>query len=394
MEDHLRPFLAVARQLRSRGHEVVFYSDTKSAPMIELSGFRCFPFQKMDPAPLHHILWQLRSQNPKRLLVWRLWREFLLDSIPGQLEDLRSIAAEWRPNVVVSDVSMWSTFLVLHESEGIPVVPFSATAHCLIPGPDGPMSGMALPRPVAVLCKIAAQAGSRVADLMTRSVLRQANKFRADNFLTPLTCSVKQQSSRMPLYLVSSSPHFDRMRKDLPDTVQYIGPCFEDALGFPLRHRGDSGTLPARVLIDRGMPFARPRFLQLASSSLSGLNVESEFGDAFSLFASLPSANLVMTNGNSAMVLAALAHGIPLLVVPDSRHCSENAWRVHEQGAGIRISQCLSNFHVLRKAVQQILGSDIFPRNARLVAESFRVQGGASRAAELIEKAALTPACV
>lgn len=394
MEDHLRPFLAVARQLRSRGHEVVFYSDTTSAPMIERSGFRCFPFQKMDPAPLHRILSQLRSENPKRLLVWRLWREFVLDSVPGQLEDLRSIAAEWRPSVVVSDVSMWSTFLVLNESEGIPVVPFSAAAHCLIPGPEGFMSGMALIGPATVVRRIAAKAGSQAADLMTRGVLRQANKFRADNFLPPLTCSVKQYSSKMPLYLVSSSPNFDRMRQDLPDTVQYVGPCFEEALEFPLRHRGDSGTLPARILVDRGMPFARPRFLQLASSSLSGLNVETEFGDAFSLFGSLPAANLVMTNGNSAMVLAALAYGIPLLVVPDSRHSSENAWRVHEQGAGIRISQCRSNFHALRKAVQQILGSDAFPRNARLVAESFRVQGGAARAAELIEKAALTMVCV
>src|SRR5204863_2821288 len=52
----------------------------------------------------------------------------------------------------------------------------------------------------------------------------------------------------------------------------------------------------------------------------------------------LPRASVVVTTGGTGTVLATLCAGVPLVIVPTAWDQPENAWRVAEAGAGLRIA--------------------------------------------------------
>jgi MGT family glycosyltransferase len=105
----------------------------------------------------------------------------------------------------------------------------------------------------------------------------------------------------------------------------------------------------------------------------------------------LPRCSAVVTTGGAATVTAALSAGIPLVVVPTTWDKPDNARRVVEAGAGIRLSPKKCTGDALRDAVQTVLTDPSYARNARQIGALLRKAPGAPRAAELIEELAGTP---
>lgn len=87
--------------------------------------------------------------------------------------------------------------------------------------------------------------------------------------------------------------------------------------------------------------------------------------------------------------MAGMGAGIPLVVVPTEWDKAENAQRVVEAGAGIRLSPRTCTPRRLRVAVENILRDRSFSENARRIATSLRKQGGPDRAATLVESIAV-----
>jgi MGT family glycosyltransferase len=100
----------------------------------------------------------------------------------------------------------------------------------------------------------------------------------------------------------------------------------------------------------------------------------------------LPRTSVMVTTGGGGTVMAGMQHGVPLVVVPTEWDKAENAQRVVEAGAGIRLTprQCTSAR--LRSAIQEILNDERYRRNARRIASSLAGRGGPERAAGLIEE--------
>ena len=48
------------------------------------------------------------------------FREWLVETIPDQVADLREVIAEFEPDVIVTDASMWGPSLILHEARADP----------------------------------------------------------------------------------------------------------------------------------------------------------------------------------------------------------------------------------------------------------------------------------
>lgn len=92
IETHLSPFMAVAQCLTARGHEVAFYTSGQLRNQLEREGFRCFPFERVTS---HHA-----ECNPGAVITSKMgvrarrqmWHDFLLGSVPGQLQDLERIS--------------------------------------------------------------------------------------------------------------------------------------------------------------------------------------------------------------------------------------------------------------------------------------------------------------
>jgi len=201
---------------------------------------------------------------------------------------------------------------------------------------------------------------------------------------------------------VPSAPEFDNHRGDLPPSVRYVGPCLPDQpKGRP------SGGNPCVVVDEGALYTAEPRVLEMAVRGLANLPLpvvlmaglgrdlaRLRLGPLPSnmtvqphapLHDMLPQARVLVTNGNSASVLAALQAGVPLVVLPSIWDQAEMAWRVQETGVGLRLSPWHATPRRMRRAVERVLSEPGFARNAASMGAALASYGGPARAVELIE---------
>ncbi|MEO7271628.1 MAG: glycosyltransferase, partial [Vicinamibacterales bacterium] len=225
---HVHPNVAIAHALGARGHEAAFYTGGSMTASLGAEGFRCFPFQQVDEAQVTASILALDAMS----LQWwkaarqkRLLREWLLGTVEAQLRDLNEVIDRWRPDVLVGDPGMWGPLLVLHETARIPLAIMSYVAACMLPGPGGPIVGLPLPQTRGSLDRLGRRVLQGVARLVGADVRRAANRIRARYGLPPVPVSVTAFAGEMPLYLVPSTPEYDRQRADLPPSVRYVGPC-------------------------------------------------------------------------------------------------------------------------------------------------------------------------
>ena len=140
---HLLPQMAIAGALRERGHEVAFYSGDAVRATIEDEGFEFFPFERVDQERAFRDMHAIETGRR----VPPILRDWLVETIPDQLVDLRRVLRDWRPDALATDLSLWAPIVVLWEAEPIPVALSSTFMGPLIPGPDAPASGFGLRPP-------------------------------------------------------------------------------------------------------------------------------------------------------------------------------------------------------------------------------------------------------
>jgi MGT family glycosyltransferase len=341
----------------------------------------------------------------------RLWPNFLVETVPAQMRDLEAALTGWPADALICDIAMWAPILILRERMHIPVIALSHVAHCILPGPDGPIQGVALPRRRGGWRAAFARLAAPAANLVTARTRRRANALRRRYGLAPLKMSVNQFTGELPLYLVPSAPEFDNCRRDLPPSVHYVGACLRD------ERSGDAaGAWVAEtprhwpiLVVDEGALYTHePRVLRLAARGLAGLPLtvillagegrnpaQLDLGPLASnitlrahtpLNDVLAVADVLVTNGNSESVLSALRAGLPMVVLPSIWDQAEMAWRVAETGAGLRVSAWGATPARMRRAVQRVLGETGFRENAIQMGAALERLGGPASAATLIEE--------
>src|SRR5713101_7066436 len=95
---HVYPHVAIAQALRSRGHEIAFYTGRHAARVVEDEGFKHFPFRRLDEDRLYETLFSpgrgsmLQFGGVRRFAS--MLHEWLLGTIPAQIEDLEPVLRE------------------------------------------------------------------------------------------------------------------------------------------------------------------------------------------------------------------------------------------------------------------------------------------------------------
>ena len=426
---HVNPCLAVAGQLRARGHEVAFYTGAAARGAVEREGYTRLSFHRVaarlssfaggdgsDVPDLYSALTaryttvgvQGALARYKRIRL--MYREMIAGTIREQVADLEESCREWKADVIISDPMMWGPFIGLHGRPGLSVVAFSFFAGCLLPGPDAPPPGLGLPRPRSTRPRLVARAAARGADWLATDIRREASRIRQEFGLPPLDRGVLDLTAQAALYLVSSSPEYDYNRKDLPPSVQYVGPCLWDK--SPSESAPDwMQDLPASrpiVYVTEGTAQVQaPQLLPIAVRALADLPLEvvittgrhRDPRDVGVVKASnihvhpwvahsdlFPRLSAIVTNGGSGTVRGALCAGIPLVIVPMEWDQLENAQRVAEAGAGIRIPLKRCRDDTLRDAVRRVLEDPSFAANARRLGATFARYGNGDRAVDLLEQ--------
>jgi len=412
---HVNPAIAIALALKERGHEVGFYSGATVQTAVTGEGFRFFPFERVDEARVIELAswaFPFSASLGRRLHSLKQLRanlkEWLLETVPQQVNDLNAVFSEWNPDVLVCDLSVWSPILVFHEARGIPVAVFSVLAACILPGPDVPTWGPGSPPPRTAMARARVRLARTLQKWLSIGFSRQVNALRRRYGLPPLDCSVTELAGRMPLYLVPSAPEYDYQRRDLPPAVQYVGPCLWDKPGTSLPPEWLTKLPDHQRLIyvtEATVGTTEPFLLKAAAAALRNMPVQvvmttGKQRDPSSLGALppniraesyvpqsdlLPKTSVMVTIGGSGGVLAALRAGVPLVIVPTEWDRPENAQRVVEAGAGIRIDANQCTPERLRAAVERVLNEPSFKRNALRLASAFARCEGPPRAAKLLE---------
>jgi MGT family glycosyltransferase len=241
---------------------------------------------------------------------------------------------------------------------------------------------------------------------------RRVNEIRAGYGLPPIGESVNRFTGRLPLYLVGNIPELDYGRRDVPSSVHYVGNCIwfpDDAASAEWLERVPTGR-PWVHVTESSLASGDPFLLRTAIEALADQPVElivttggqrdpSEAGVRvaapnvhvarwLSHGELLPRCAAVITVGGPATIVAAMRAGVPAVVVPTSWDKPDNARRVTEAGAGVRLSPRRCTAETLRVAVRQVLDEPRYRAAAQRLAARLADAPGPAGAAELLEELA------
>jgi MGT family glycosyltransferase len=411
-EGHVFPQLSIALALRDRGAEVAFYTGRRLEETISGQGIQVFPHERIESA------WEAvrdyeRAVGGRRQSVrvaHRAFRQWLVETIPSQVADLREVRAAFGPDVLVTDASMWGPSLVLRETERIPVALATPLMFALVPGPDAPPAGTLLRPATSPGGRLLASAIKGATDLAATGLRRRVDEIRASFGLPSMGCGVNAYLGGLDLYLVFSTPELDFNRWDLPPSVHYVGPC----LWYPPQEREADALLETVrddrpwVLITVGTSHLQDPFvLRAAVQGLSGTHMEviithgrgrprEEFApdpvapnihvfEWVNYDELLPRCAAMVTSGGAGTLIAGLRAGIPIVIVPTTWEKPDHAVRVADAGAAVILRPRRCSPEHLRKAVEEILGAPTYREAAQRAAASLAASPGPAGAAELIE---------
>lgn len=402
--------MAVAHAMSRRGHEIAFYTNEPGRARVEASGFTCFSFDPALQAGFDHMVVSddVMGGTIGRMLRFRQYmRRAFVDPIPRQVAGLEAVLRDWPADLVSCDPGIWGSFLILAEKRpDLPMILLSYIAGSTVPGPDAPPLGLGMAPPQNWRSRLAAWAGTVVLNWYMSDVRRAAGKMRQQYGLPPFHGPVIQLAHDLPLFIIPSCPEFDYNRGDLPASVHYVGPLsWFPPVAPPRGWRDSPATAPGYTSRKHPKPGKTPWLSAPSSPPWPTCPFRSSSRRwAHANRRKWISARCLPTSsartGSTTVTccrwwtwwcvpvalahLASLQQGVPVIAIPTWDH-GDNAQRLVQVGAGIRLDSARFTPADVRQAVQRILDDPSYRENARRMSSYLSRRGGAARAADLIE---------
>jgi MGT family glycosyltransferase len=399
------PQLALTRELVERGHEVRVLAHRAARERIEGTGAEFVAIRRWLPDlditrpetdPFRD--WEARTPlgSAKRM------RDPGIANLRDAAREDVALLGDWSADVVVFDW-LFIAAAVAAERAGIPAV---ALVHCPYPlparGAPPLYSGL---RPMGGPL---GDARDRLLSAMTRRFwaagLPMLNDVRAEHGLTPLKHWNDQLLGVRAIY-VMTAPELDFSSKaQLPANVHYVGPAFEPFQKDWESPWPEENTDPLVLLSFSTSYMNQDALAQRALDAVAGLPVRALLTAGPALDASrlripanartvafvphrtvLPHASLMVTHAGWQTVNAALADGVPLVCIPDSRDQPDNAARVLSVNAGVRVSKKTSPGQ-LRSVIASALKDQSIKQGARAMADALARNDGTTVMADALER--------
>ncbi|MFJ9542148.1 glycosyltransferase [Streptomyces sp. NPDC101225] len=362
------PAVGLAAALTGRGHDVTFAGYDGQRERYASLGF---PFRT-----LGHAQRRWPASPPPD------WMPVLVDAVWACREHLRDIpallAAEHYDALVI-DCLMFAA-LAAAEKESTPTAVLLHSAPSALVPPGGGVDHLAL---------------AGVNEARTTAGLPAVSTLWDTWRPFPVVCA--------------GTPDLDPPTPDAPPALEYVGPVFEPRRGAPW-----SGPWPAQderplVLVSfssgqawdqtsrisrtlTALPADRHRVL--VTTGLADVSRVSVPGDAVLVpfvphVDVLPYASVTVTHGGHGTVAASLAHGVPLVALPNPA-ADQPALAAHVErlGAGIALDGDGATPDDIADAVRTVLEDDSYAARARQLARSISALPGPDGAAARLERIA------
>jgi MGT family glycosyltransferase len=397
------PAIAIARRLAEQGHTVRFLAARSLESQLTREGFAYEAFQRApDFGSARRETDQLRDWEARTPIgaVHALFNVMCGPAAAHAADVVTSLQAT-PTDVVACDFMLVGAFSGA-EACHVPIVALVHTVAVI------PLDGLP---PIPYGLKPAHGLPGRLRDDLLRGardrVLRRwldvLNDARARYKLVSLS-TVYEQWSRAQRLLILSSPTFDFHASRLPENVRYVGPPFWEA--------------PADTPLDLPKPSQAPlvlaslsttyqdegRYLRVLIAALRSLPVQAVVttgaGYDATDFGPLPGnvlvrpyvphgplldrAAIMVTHSGHGSVMAAFAHGVPLLCVPFARDQRDVALRAVATGAAVRLRPTGLTARKLSRAIEQVLERPGYRQAARRMQATLATEDGAGNAAREI----------
>jgi UDP:flavonoid glycosyltransferase YjiC (YdhE family) len=369
---HLDPLLPIARAAAAAGHVVAFAGRPWMLPQVEAEGFPAFPTGSD------------RGLMPKRLPLLPLDAEreerdfrdgFARRIARERATDILMLCDAWQPDLLVCEETDFGP-LVVAEQLGLPY---------------------------ATVLVLAAGSFARPA-----LIAEALNEVRAEHGLSPdpdlamlsryLVLSPFPPSFRDPAFPLPATAHSFRLFTRDPaddDVAARLGtrlhgaPTVYFTLGTVFNH--ESGDLFSWVLAGlRDLPIhvvaTVGREIDPAEFGPQPAHIQIERYIPQALI--LPQSDLVVSHGGSGSVLGALAHGLPMVLLPMGADQPLNAARCADLGLAWVLDAVEATPEAVREAVSMVLADSSYRRAAERMRHEIAAMPGPAHAVRLLERLA------
>lgn len=405
---HVHPLLAIAEALVARGHDVRFYTGAAFAARVTAAGALPIPWTSapdFDENDLQATFPRLVGRKGLGQVFINL-EDVMIRTAPAQVADLY---AEWSRepwDVLVGDETSVGAVLFAEKSgcrwATVAVLPLQ------LAGTEGPPSGLGLTPGVNPVSRARDALLRAAVPLLARPLHKPMAWARAEVGLPPSPLTFEKAVFSPQLVLASGSPLLDFDRTDRPAHLRYVGdltrrdrapfvppPWWVDLEGRTVVcvTQGTQNIDPADLLRPALDALADEDVLVVATTGIPGRD-KLPFaapGNArvtgFIPYAHLlPRLDLMVTNGGWGGTVAALAHGIPLVIAGGDLDKPEVAARVAWSGAGVNLRTGTPRAAAVSEAVRRVRADASFRAAAQRVAAQLASAGGPQAAAATLEE--------
>jgi len=404
---HVAPLCVVATELVSRGHDVRVYCGSAFRGRIEASGARFVPWRTapdFDENNLVETFPRLVGKKGFRQVIINV-QDVFIETVPAQMDDLRH---EWEREpwdaIVADEMSLGASFSA--EKLGSPwgtvsVIPLNLASR------QGAPSTLGLARGRNPVTKLRDALIRGLIPLMSAPINRPIARVRDEVGLAPTKHGLDRIAFSPRLVVASGSPGLDFERTDRPSSVHFVGelrrtapsaedlpPWWGDLEGRTIVHvtQGTQNIDPTDLIQPALEALADRDVLVVVSTGLRGhdelpfpVPANTRVGGFLPYAQLLPLVDVVVTNGGWGGTLAALTHGIPLVIGGGDLDKPEIAARVAWTGAGVNLRTGTPTAAQVRRGYDRVVADASFRDAAARVGAELRSLGGPTRAAELLE---------
>ncbi|HSJ94074.1 MAG TPA: glycosyltransferase [Gaiellaceae bacterium] len=366
---HFLPLAPIARAAAARGHAVAFAGQAGMVRVVREEGFHAFDTggPTLLQASARVALQPVDLENEERVV-----RDVYAGSVARERASrVLELGGDWCPDVVVSDEMDFGA-LVAAERLGVPW----ATVLCIATG--------ALARSSLVAPPLAAlrRAHGLPADLGSDALHRYL-------VLSPFPPSLRDPAWPLPATAhglgpspVDEPPPAWASRLDRSSTVYLtLGTIFNLESG-DLFERALQGLrqLPVRVVVTVG----RELDPGVLGRQPPNVRIERFVPQAHVL----PRCALVVSHAGSGSVVGALAHGLPMVLLPLGADQPLTAARCRELGVARVLDASSASPEDVRAAAADVLATPTFRRSAEAIAREIEQLSGHGEAVTLLERLA------
>lgn len=371
-QGHLDPLVPIARAATAAGHTVAFAGRPWMVPKVEARGFVCFPGGTDDGLePVTRPLVPIDMEREARDLVVGFGQRVARSRAP----ELLSTFVRWRPDVVVWEETDPAAAIIAERlgipHAAVPVLAFGMMAAPFATGYNPVREEYGLePDPTG--------------EMLSRYLV-----------LSPFPECLRDPRNPAPPTVhgirIVDVDRTARAAGSVPDWTTAItgAPSIYFTLGTVFNH--ESGDLFARVLAGlRELPVNLLVTVgrEIDPATLGHQPAQVRIERFVSQAEILPHVDLVVSHGGSGSVLGALAHGLPMVVLPMGADQPLNAQRISVLGVGRSLDAIGATPDDVREAASSVLADATYREAAGRLADEIAALSSPDEAVGLLERLA------